>query len=88
MDYTERFAKNLAHCRKEAGYTQEELSVRAEIHRTQVGLLEAGKRMPRLDTLVKVSGALGVPPARLLEGLSWEPGSTRPGRFKVSSPAA
>jgi transcriptional regulator with XRE-family HTH domain len=87
VDYTQRFARNLSRCRKEAGYTQEELSVRADIHRTQVGLLEAGKRMPRLDTLLKVSGALGVSPAKLLEGLSWEPGAAKPGRFKVSSSA-
>jgi DNA-binding XRE family transcriptional regulator len=84
VDYTERFAQNLAAARKEAGYTQEELSMRASIHRTQVGLLEAGKRMPRLDTLLKVAGALGVSPAKLLEGLSWEPGSAKPGKFKVS----
>lgn len=58
--------------------------MRADIHRTQGGLLEAGKRMPRLDTLLKVSGTLGVPPAKLLEGLSWEPGTAKPGRFKVS----
>lgn len=87
MDYTERFAENLARCRKRAGYTQEELAIRADVHRTQIGLLEAGKRMPRLETLLKISGALGVPPAKLLEGLSWEPGSTRPGKFKVDRPA-
>ena len=86
MDYTTRFAQNLARCRKEAGYTQEELSARADIHRTQVGLLEAGKRMPRLDTLIKVSGALDVSPAKLLEGLRWEPGVARPGKFKISKP--
>jgi transcriptional regulator with XRE-family HTH domain len=84
VDFTERFAQNLAAARKEAGYTQEELSMRASIHRTQVGLLETGKRMPRLDTLLKVSGALGIPPAQLLEGMSWEPGATKPGKFKVN----
>lgn len=86
MDFTERFAANLERSRKAAGFTQEELSVRAEIHRTQVGLLENGKRMPRLETLLKVAGALGVPPAELLEGLSWEPGTARAGKFKVSKP--
>ncbi len=40
----------------EASYTQEELSMRADIQRTQVGLLETGKRMLRLDTLLRVGG--------------------------------
>lgn len=87
MDFTERFAQNLTAARKEAGYSQEELSMRASIHRTQVGLLEAGKRMPRLDTLLKVAGALGIPPAQLLEGIVWEPGATKPGKFKISESA-
>lgn len=64
--------------------TQEVLAVRASIHRTQVGLLERGERTPRIDTLVKVAGALGVPPGELLEGIDWKPGSSQLGEFKVA----
>jgi transcriptional regulator with XRE-family HTH domain len=31
----------------------------------------------------ELAGALDVPPARLLDGISWEPTATQVGRFKV-----
>jgi len=39
------------------------------LHRTAVGLLERGKSIPRLDTLLIVSEHLGVTVSELLEGL-------------------
>ena len=39
------------------------------LHRTAVGLLERGRSIPRLDTLLIVSEHLGVPVSELLEGL-------------------
>jgi transcriptional regulator with XRE-family HTH domain len=83
LDISERFAANLAREREAVGLSQEELAGRADIHRTQVSLIEGGKRMPRLDTLVKLAGALDVPPAKLLDGISWEPTITKVGRFRV-----
>jgi transcriptional regulator with XRE-family HTH domain len=44
-----RFGQNLARCREGADVSQEELSFRASIHRTEVSLLERGERMPRVD---------------------------------------
>lgn len=81
MTFAERFGANLAHLRKRAGISQEELGVRASLHRTAVGQLERGERVARTDTLVKLAGSLGADPAELLDGLSWEPGETRIGRF-------
>ncbi len=78
-----RFGENLARCRKQAGLSQEELAVRASLHRTAVGQLERGERVARTDTLVKLAGALGIEPGELLTGLSWEPGATRLGRFEL-----
>ncbi len=83
MDIAERFAANLAELRKAAGLSQEELAFRAGIHRTQVSFIESGKRTPRLDTLVKLAGALEVPTSRLLDGLHWQPTTTKGGGFKV-----
>lgn len=80
-----RFAENLAYYRDQAGLTQEELAARAEVHRTQVGALLGGKQLPRLDILVKLAGALGVTPADLVEGMSWEP-AAQTGKFKLSAP--
>jgi len=39
-----RFGQNLARCREGADVSQEELSFRASIHRTEVSLLERGER--------------------------------------------
>jgi transcriptional regulator with XRE-family HTH domain len=39
------------------------------LHRTAVGLLEHGRSIPRLDTLLIVSEHLGVAVSELLEGL-------------------
>ena len=85
MDFQKRFASNLARCRKRAGISQEALADRASVHRTEVGLFERGKRIPRADTLVKVAGGLGVPPSELLEGIAWKPGGGGdPGAFEFS----
>jgi transcriptional regulator with XRE-family HTH domain len=78
----ERFGENLARLRERAGVTQEEVAWRASLHRTEIGLLERGGRIPRIDTLAKLAGALGVPPTQLLEGIVWESGEVRPGRFE------
>lgn len=77
----ERFARNLLHARKSAGLSQEEFAFRAGLHRTEVGLLERGVRMPRIDTLAKLAGALGIEPVALIEGIAWDPGDFRPGGF-------
>lgn len=77
-----RFAENLAHAREQAGLTQEALAQSAEIHRTQIGELLRGHQLPRLDTLLKLAGALNVEPSALLDGLSFEPSDQ--GKFKVA----
>lgn len=65
--------------------TQEELAFRAAIHRTQISFIEGGKRMPRLDTLIKLAGALEVPVSTLIEGISWRPTVTKDGDFDISA---
>jgi transcriptional regulator with XRE-family HTH domain len=77
----ERFAENLLRARESAGRSQEELAFRAALHRTEVGLLERGVRLPRIDTLAKLAGALDIEPAALLDGIRWDPGDYRPGQF-------
>jgi transcriptional regulator with XRE-family HTH domain len=49
-----------------------------------IGKLENGERLPRIDTLIKLAGALALPPERLLDGIAWEPGCPREvGRFEL-----
>ena len=83
MEMKVRFGKNLAYCRRRAKLSQEELGVRSSLHRTAVGQLERGERTPRLDTLIKLAGSLGIPPEELLDGLGWNPGGTRLGQFTM-----
>jgi transcriptional regulator with XRE-family HTH domain len=59
--------------------SQETLAERAELHRTQISLLENGRRMPLLGTFVKLAGACGMSPGELLGPIRWEPGA--PGRY-------
>lgn len=83
MDVAARFGENLMRYRRRAKLSQEELGFRASLHRTEIGQLERGDRLPRIDTLIKLAGALSVPPGDLLKGMAWTPGGTRVGRFKV-----
>lgn len=62
--------------------SQESAAFRASIHRTEVGMLERGERTPRIDTLVKLAGALDVDPGDLLDGIAWQPGRFERGRFE------
>lgn len=61
--------------------SQEALADYAEIHRTQISLIEHGQRLPRIDTVIKLAGGLFVPPCDLLDGVLWEPRGHRPGRM-------
>jgi transcriptional regulator with XRE-family HTH domain len=81
VDVATKFGRNLAQCRKRAKLSQEELAVRASLHRTAVGQLERGERVARVDTLIKLAGSLGIPPGELLDGMGWTPGGTTIGRF-------
>lgn len=85
LPLSERFAANVRRHREAAGFSQEELAFAAGIHRTQVSFIEGSHRMPRLDTLVKLAGALAVTPNDLLEGVTWAPSVHRRGEFRVGS---
>jgi transcriptional regulator with XRE-family HTH domain len=79
----ERFAANLLRHRKAAGMSQEEVAALAGLHRTEIGMLERRIRLPRIDTLVKLCGALEVEPGELLEGIEWRPPQPPTGHFKT-----
>lgn len=67
----DRFALNLKRARTKADISQEELSRRCDVHRTEISLLERGGREPRLGTIVKLASGLGVPLESLCVGMSW-----------------
>jgi transcriptional regulator with XRE-family HTH domain len=47
--------------RKLVGWSQEQLAERAELHRNEVSFVERGLRSPRVEVLVRLGEALGVP---------------------------
>ncbi len=80
----ERFGRNLLRARRRAGFSQEELGALACLHRTEIGFVESGQRLPRVDTLLKLASALGVDAGELLEGIEWVvPAPARSGSFAI-----
>jgi transcriptional regulator with XRE-family HTH domain len=87
MKVEQRFGQNLVGVRKRAGLSQERLADLAGLHRTEIGMLERGIRLARIDTLIKLAGALEVTPDALLDGIDWRPGASRPGGFRDAGEA-
>lgn len=77
----ERFGRNLRLVRRREDLSQERLGLRAGLHRTEIGRLEKGERVCRIDTLIRLAGAMAVPPGLLLDGIDWVPGPETSGTF-------
>jgi transcriptional regulator with XRE-family HTH domain len=61
----EVFAENMRRERHGIGVSQERCAIRARLHRTEINLLERAHRIPRIDTLLRIPGALEAEPANL-----------------------
>ena len=81
----ERFGRNLRRIRRREDLTQEGVARRAGLHRTEIGRLENGERVPRIDTLVRLADSMVVPPGELLDGISWVPAPEVVGAFAFGS---
>jgi DNA-binding XRE family transcriptional regulator len=84
MTLAERFSANLKRARCEAGLTPSELGHLAELDRTEVYALERGLRVPRLETLLKLTCSLQVPAEVLMEGMAWKPPHTGYGSLEIT----
>ena len=65
----ETFAANLRRERKRLQLSQEALGFRCDLSASEISRLERARRDPQLATIAKLGNALGVPPARLLDGI-------------------
>ena len=84
MEVARQFGENLRRLRKRADISQEELGLRCSLHRTEIGLLERGARVPRIDTLIKIASGLGIRiDCALLDGITWMLGTTQEGGFEI-----
>jgi transcriptional regulator with XRE-family HTH domain len=63
------FGENARRLRAAARLTQMEVAHRSGLDMTEVSRLERGIKDPRLSTIVRLAGGLGVEPAELVAGL-------------------
>jgi transcriptional regulator with XRE-family HTH domain len=71
----ELFSKLLLKERKAKGLSQEGLAALAGLDRSAVGQLERKETAPRLETVIRLAGALEIDPCRLMPPLRWSPPS-------------
>ena len=69
MTPRETFARNLRTERQRLELSQEALGFRCDLDTSEISRLERSSRDPRLATIVKLAQALGIPPAKLLDGI-------------------
>lgn len=81
----DRFGANLRRARRDAGLSQERLARLVELSRCDVSQYERGLRLPRLDTILKLSAGVAVSPCVLLAGLRWHPGYQVEGQFYATT---
>lgn len=59
MDHAEAFGRALRRRRLEAGLTQEQTALAADLERVFISWLETGKRQPTFGTILKLANAIG-----------------------------
>jgi transcriptional regulator with XRE-family HTH domain len=82
-----RFGGNLRRARRQADLSQVQLARLVELNRVGIGQLERGLRLPRLDTILKLSAGVEQSSCMLLSGLRWCPGYYVEGDFCVDDPS-
>jgi transcriptional regulator with XRE-family HTH domain len=68
-----RFGENIRLLRARIHITQEELGYLSDVHRTQMTLIESGRRLPRADTLLRLAAGLEVDMTTLFGGIAYRP---------------
>lgn len=83
MNVSDRFGENVLRIRQARKLSQESLAEQAAVHRTQITLIENGRRQPGVETVARLAGALEVSVETLYEGIRWDPKTCR---FVVTDP--
>ena len=82
----QQLGANLRRLRVKAGLSRDELVGLADVGHGHISRIERGELVCRVDTLVKLAGALEATPDDLLAGVSWRPRAGRSGDFESRSP--
>lgn len=72
-----QFGENIRRARRDAGFSQIDLSQRSNLDRAAVSFLERAERAPDLSTIVRLARALNVKPSVLLRGVGEDHGGVR-----------
>ncbi len=62
-----KFGENVREIRKSKGLSQEQLSFKADLHRTYIGMIERAEKNITLSNIEKIAKALGVEIIELLK---------------------
>jgi transcriptional regulator with XRE-family HTH domain len=72
MTVAEQIGLNLRRIRRRTDMSQDDLARRSGLHHTEIGLLERGGRIPRLDTAIRILESTGADARDLVEGVGWQ----------------
>ena len=72
MDAALAFGKVLRTMRQDAGLTQEQLGLEADLRRTYISILELGQQQPSLSTILKLAKALNCPAHQIIANVELE----------------
>jgi transcriptional regulator with XRE-family HTH domain len=61
--------KRMKELRAKQGFSQEAFADHCGLHRTAISLIERGKRVPSVTTLLRISGGFGISLSELLRGV-------------------
>lgn len=68
----EQTGRRVRRRRRAIEMSQPDLARRAGVSRSVIAMVEAGNRVARVDSLVRLAGGLIVSPSQLLTGIEWE----------------
>jgi transcriptional regulator with XRE-family HTH domain len=74
MNISTAFGIVIRRLRIDAGLTQEQLGLEADLRRTFVSILELGQQQPTITTIFKISKALNVSVPKIMELVELEMG--------------
>jgi transcriptional regulator with XRE-family HTH domain len=69
-----RFGQSLRRRRWQAELSQKELAELTQLGHMDISAIEHGRRVPRLDTILKLAAGVEATTCELLAGLRWRPG--------------
>jgi transcriptional regulator with XRE-family HTH domain len=78
-----RFAANVERLRGQRGYSLDQLAARSQMGMKELEAVLHGESEARVDSILRLAGALDVSPGKLYEGVAWIPDGEGGGQYRV-----